>query len=576
MQNIKCKISNEEEKIKEIIKQLLVNRGVTEQKEIGEFLNPQLSSIEELIAKVKLDSKELGKAVERIHQAIDKNEPIIIHGDYDVDGICGTAILWEAIYYGLGYKNVIPFIPHRIDHGYGLTIDSIEAISNEQSSLIITTDCGISAVEAIKHAKSLGFDVIITDHHTKGEKLPDAIAILHTYDLVGAGIAYLLAQTLIGRMGQIGRILELVALATIADLQPLLGVNRILTKYGLEELNQTERVGLQALMQIAGVEGKKIGPYEVGWILAPRLNAMGRLEDAMDSLRLLCTKSSSKADELAEKLNHVNKERRQMTEKAYGQARESASQQFQPKAGRPLAEAVSTQILVLHHKEWHEGIIGLVAAKITEEFYRPTIAIAKGETVSKGSARSINGINIIETIRKYSDLLIDVGGHEMAAGFSIETEKIEEFESQLSADSNQLLSERELDRILKIDLELNLSDITPQLYQQLKKLEPHGIGNPHPTFLTRNVEIVDLKTVGQQNKHLKLKVKSKKSKVKNNFQFSTFNFQLFNAIGFNLGDWVNKLSIGDHIDIVYQIQENTFNGYTTLQLKLKDLCKSPC
>jgi len=550
-----------------IIKQLLENRGITEPDEVEEFLNPRPSTPDVLISKVKLDSKQLNKAVGRIHEAIAKNEAIVIHGDYDADGICGTAILWEAIYYDLGYKNVTPFIPHRVEHGYGLSKESIDeinnqqsTINNQQSSLLIATDCGISAVEAIEHAKSLGFDVIITDHHTKGEELPNAVAILHTYHLSGAGIAYFLTQKILkdqpcGPQGWSLQNLQLVTLATIADLQPLLGVNRMLTKLGLEELNHTQRIGLQELIKIAGLEGRKIGPYEVGWMLAPRLNAMGRLQDAMDSLRLLCTKNPHQAKELAEKLNRVNQERQRMTEKAYEQAKNRATEQLKNRA---------TQFFVLHHEEWHEGIIGLVAAKISEEFYRPTIAIAKSEKVSKGSARSVSGVNIIETIRKYSHLLIDAGGHEMAAGFSIETEKIEEFVEQLIVNSDQLINEKRLDRVLKIDLELKLSDITAALFQALKKLEPHGIGNPKPTFLTRDVEILGLRTVGSNNKHLKLQIRDS-----NNETIKQFNN--FSCIGFNLGDWTNKLSVGDRLDIVYQIQEDTFNGYQTLQLKLKDL-----
>lgn len=565
-----------------VIRQLLKNRGIDLPEKTEEFLNPQLSTTNYQLSKL-LDETELRKATQRTKDAIHKGQPIIIHGDYDVDGICGTAILWETIYYNLGYKNVRPFIPHRTTHGYGVSRESIDEINHanppagghaarqRKTGLIITTDCGINAAAETEYAKRLGFDVIITDHHTKKGKAPAAAAILHTYDLTGAGVAWILAKELISKLeirelGTRINSLELVALATVADLQPLLGVNRTLVKLGLEELNRTSRVGLKTLFQMAGIEGKAIRPYEVGWVIAPRLNAMGRLEHALDSLRLLCTSTPSQAQTLASKLNQANQKRQQMTKAALGQARQILA----------AKQGSIEKSLILDHNEWHEGIIGLVAAKITDEFYRPTIAISRGEKISKGSARSIKGFNIIEAIQKCENLLIDVGGHAMAAGFSIETPLIEEFKNKFLLESESILIPELLTPTLPIDLELNPLDISWEFLQTLKDLEPHGIGNPKPVFMSKNLTVARLKNVGQKNQHLKITT-SNQQPASTNFDGeisrtaggSTINN--LSAIGFNLGHWADQLGIGSRIDVVYTLEEDTWNGNQAMQLKLKDL-----
>jgi len=592
-----------------ILEQIFIKRGMKTKKEIEKFINPPKP--ETFTANdFGLTKTGLKKAVDRIQKSFKNNKPIFIHGDYDVDGICATAILWEAIYFNLSYQNVHPFIPHRTNHGYGLTLKSIEEIQrqrtgtlscyddtnhsnkNSQKALLITLDCGITAFEEIKYANSLGFEVIVLDHHEKDKKLPKACAILHSTQVCSTALAWFLSKNLQlfepellesepirpeltarrprSRRPQSRRPttynlqpnLDLVALATIADLEPLINLNRSFAKYGLEELNQTQRIGLQELIKIAGIENRKIGTYEVGWMLGPRLNAMGRLESALDSLRLLCTHDRTRAKELAQKLNEANYQRQEMTKKAVEQARQIAS-------SYPLTP--SSSLLILSHSDWHEGIIGLIASKMTEEFGRPTLAISIGETVSKGSARSIEGFNLVENLRLHQDLLINVGGHPMAAGLTIKTAKIAEFTDRFSNDLSQgvplstqgdpLWNGKAVpQQKFKVDLNLNPSDISFDLYQQLQSLEPFGLGNPQPLFQTKGLIINELKLVGKENQHLKLKVADDKANI-------------LDSIGFSLGFWANELKVGDQVNLIYYLEKDDFNGNQKVQLRVKTIEK---
>lgn len=539
--------------------QLLHNRGIKGQEEIESFLNPPRP--QEIIGNYqnyikKIGPKEVDKALTLIKKTIAKGRPTVIHGDYDVDGLCGTAILYEALK-KLGTV-VIPFIPDRFDEGYGLSIASIDKIQqlviesetpNQQSPLLITTDCGITAVDAVKYAKTKGFNVIITDHHQKPPQLPPADALVWTDELAGAGIAWILARRLASYKTQaiasdLYENLDMVTLATIADLQPLLGVNRSLVKHGLEKLNNTRNVGLQELIKVSGLERKEIGTYEVGWMLAPRLNAAGRLQTATAALQLLITEDANEAAKLAAKLHHINAERQQVTQ----QALEAARKQHQE------INTQEAKLILLTHQEWHEGVIGLVAGRIKEEFHRPAIIISEGEEISKGSARSISGFNIVEAIRACEEHLLDAGGHEMAAGFTVETAKITEFHKKISSFAQDKLDEETLQPTLRVDARLKPSSINWETLKKIKDFEPHGIGNPTPTFLTENLEVVNVRTVGSDNKHLRLYLKPNLS-----------------AIGFEIGHLSKKIFPGDLVDIIYTLEENVWNGQRHLQLKLKDL-----
>lgn len=538
----KLKTNKEKIETEEIIQLLLENRGITDAKEIEEFLTPKLESV--TIDAVGIDKKELKKAVSRIQTAIEKQEQIVVYGDYDVDGICGSAILWEALH-GLGAK-VTPYIPHRMEEGYGLSIAGIENLKEKFAdiTLIITVDNGIVANEAVDFANKNGIDVIISDHHVPAEKLPNAFAIVHTTKLCGTAVGFLLSKEFGSKNDDH---LELVALATIADLVPLLSSNRTLTKFGIEKLHQTKRPGLLALFHESGIDKNTIGTYEIGHVIAPRLNAMGRLESAMDSLRLICTKDHNRAEMLAGKLSQINRQRQQITQETVLHARTSLGD---------ISLVSLKKLIFISHETYQQGVIGLVAGKLVEEFYRPAIVIAKGEKLSKASARSIHGFNMIEFIRNASEFLIDVGGHPMAAGFTVQTDKISLLQAKLEKLVEDVIKEEHLLRTLRIDCEIDLSAITNSFYQVLSRFEPFGMTNPQPVFVSKNITIEDMRLVGKDRTHVKLRLVSPQAS--------------FDAIAFGMGTRSDELKIGNTIDIVYTIDKDTWNGNNKLQLKVKD------
>ena len=525
-------------KIKQIESILLKNRGLKSKSDRAEFFRP--TPPEKLSLKaLGINPAQVKKAVERINKAKKTGELIIVYGDYDADGICATAILWERLY-GLGL-NVLPHIPERFSEGYGLNVESIKALKekNPKLGLIITVDHGIVAGDKIEAAKALGIDVIITDHHEPGDKLPKPVALVHTTKMGGAAVAWILAR----EVKKSPQGLDLVAIGTIADQLPLTFANRSFAKYGLEALNTTERVGLNALFGEAGIEKGEVEPYHVGFMIAPRINAMGRVLHAIDSLRLLCTKSPSRARRLAELLNKTNLERQRIVEEVVLHARASV--------------VGEKGIIVLAHESYHEGVIGLAAARLVEEFYRPVVMISKKAGVAKASARSISGFNIIESIRKLEDLLIEGGGHPMAAGFSIDPGKIEEFTKRINSVASPLLTEEILTKRLKIDLEISFENIGDDLLRLVRLFEPTGIGNPTPTFISKGVSVVEARVVGREATHLKLKLKQREKTIE--------------AIAFGLGRVFKELSVSSKVDIAYCLEENTYNGKVNMQLKVKDL-----
>ncbi|HVF69549.1 MAG TPA: single-stranded-DNA-specific exonuclease RecJ, partial [Xanthomonadales bacterium] len=508
---------------------------------------------------------QLSKAVLRINNAVKDQEQIVVFGDYDVDGITGAAILWEMLH-GLGAK-ILPHIPHRIEEGYGLSIVGINNIKEKlpDIKLIITDDNGIVANEAVDFANKQGIDVIITDHHVASDKLPKAHSIIHTTKLCGAGVAYLLAKeiekTVIPAKAGIhgspiksgmtiddDNHLELAALGTIADMVPLTDANRAIVKHGLSKICKTKRKGLQELFTQAGLEKETFTPYEVGYIIAPRLNAAGRIESGMDSLRLICTTDPARARLLAEKLELINKERQLVLKEATEHAIEKIKNQ----------KSKIKNLLFIAHESYQQGVIGLVAGKLVEEFYRPAIVVSIGEKMSKASARSIAGFNMIEFLRVHASEFINVGGHPMAAGFSVATEKLLDLQKLLKKSADKVITEEILKRTLKIDTELSLSQITLELYNDIQALSPFGIGNPEPTFASMGVTVIDFKLLGKERNHLKLRVQQDESEI-------------FDAIGFGMGELALKLKPGSKIDIAYSIDENVWNGNTKLQLKIKDL-----
>lgn len=523
----------------DITKILLANRGLETKKDIEQFLHP-VDPYTLTSADVEIDGRLLKEAIARIRKAIKNKESIVVYADYDADGITAGAVLWETIHAMGG--NVMPYIPHRAEEGYGLSVKGIDAVQAQYDpSLIITVDHGITAEKNVAYAASLGIEVIVTDHHVKPDKLPDCL-IVHTTKLCGAGVSWFVAKEL--REEHDGELLALASIGTIADLVSLTGANRSIVKYGLQELNKTKRVGLLALMQDAGVIPGDLSVYTVSHMLAPRLNAIGRLVHAMDALRLLCTHKEDRAIALARTLGLTNKERQQMTIDSSLHAKNLVKE----RSGEVLPK-----LLFISHESYNPGVIGLVAGKLVEEYYRPAIVVARGETISKASARSIAGFNVVEAIKQCRDLLVDVGGHPMAAGCTVETKNLEELETRLESIAQKELTEELLTRTLRIDAEIPLHIITPGLWERLQEFEPFGLGSPEPVFVTRGVRVEDTRLVGAEGKHLKLRVSS------------------LDAIAFGMGSEYGKLEKDAIVDIAYVVDMNVWNGKKKLQLKIKDI-----
>lgn len=522
---------------------LLANRNLESKEDIENYLYPTLDSLE--ITKLGIAKKDVESAKKLIQETKKKEKTIVIYGDYDVDGICATAILWETLYND--YKKIIPYIPNRVEEGYGLSLKGIDNVLEKypDTQLIITVDNGVSAIDAVAYAKEKDVSVIVTDHHTKSETLPSADVILHTPQVCGAGVAYLFARSIDGKTHTDNRHLELATMATISDCMTLRDENRAIVKHGLKALAQTKRTGLLELFVEAKIDKNIIDVYHVGFMIAPRLNATGRLASAMDSLRLLCTVDSMRAKLLAQKLGGTNKERQDITTEMYLHAK------------KMVASSELQKIIVAADMSYNQGVIGLIASRLTESMYRPSVVIAIGDNgVSKGSARSVKGVNVTNLLRSVSGHLVQVGGHEMAAGFTIETDKIESFKNALLESAEQTIPDELLERVVTADIEIPFSLVNFDLYETLQKFAPFGIGNSEPTFVTKNVTIKDIKILGKEGKHLKFLLEQDDSFIE--------------ALAFGFGTSFEG-KVGDSIDILYTVALDTWNGRNKVVLRIKDI-----
>jgi single-stranded-DNA-specific exonuclease len=535
--------------VQNIVEILLKNRGIKTEKQRKEFFEP-VDPMKIPLKSLGISEIQVGKATNRIKKAIKNKEHIIVYGDYDADGITGTATMWEVLNEAGAF--VLPHIPERFSEGYGLNLESVKSLKDKDPklSLIITVDHGITVGKKVDALKEMGVDMIISDHHQVGKTKPKPLALIYTTDIGGSALAWFFAREISKKIKlqsekfRIEERLELAAIGTIADQIPLKGANRSIVKFGLVELNNTKRPGLKALIEEAGIKDD-VGTYEVGFIIAPRINSMGRLKHGIESLRLLCTRIPIKARELAMNIGRTNFERQRIVEEVVIHARNS------------YKDIEKQSVIVLAHESYHEGVIGLAAAKLVEEFYRPAIVLSKSGDISKASARSIPGFNIIEAIRKLEKLYIEGGGHPMAAGFSIHTEKIEEFSKEINKLAKSLLTQEILSKKLNIDLEVSYEDLTPELFNELAKFEPIGLGNPGPSFVSKNVEILDIRAVGRDAKHLKLKLKQDE--------------HIMDTIYFGGGEIYPDLNPGTKADVVYRLEENVWNGRVSLQLVIRDL-----
>ena len=551
---------------------LLYHRQIKMQQQIDEFFNPDYEQdIHDPFLMLGI-----GEAVKRINQAIKKDELIAIFGDYDADGVCGSVIL-KTVLEKLGAKVGKVYIPNRLKEGYGLSEESIKEAANQGVKLILTVDCGISCVSEIELANSLGVEVVVTDHHQIGKILPKAKVIVNPWqkedeypfkELAGAGVAFKLVQALLKKhktiaVGWEKWLLDLVALATVADCMPLLGENRTLVRYGLIVLAQTKRAGLQELMKIARLnpvfETEKLATnldtYSLGFVLAPRLNAAGRIEHADLALDLLLEQDREKARAMAQKIDNYNRQRQKTTEEIVMEIESRIKKKVFDK-NKPFVVEAS--------KNWSPGIIGLVAGKISDRHCRPTIIFSETENgCLRGSARSVAGFNLIEAIGECRDLLVQFGGHPGAAGLEIKKENLLAFEEKINKFAGKKLKDRDLAPVLEIDSELEANDISWVLFDELVKFEPFGKNNEAPIFLAKDFSISSLRVVGNGSKHLKLELKSENLPQKS-----------FKAIGFGLvKNGGADLKIGDRVDLVFEILKDEWNGRRDLQLKIKDIKK---
>jgi single-stranded-DNA-specific exonuclease len=534
-----------------LIAQILYNRGLTEPSQLEPFFTAdrRLSGDPSLLPDIQ-------PAVARIYRALLSGENIAVYGDFDADGITGTALLVQGLS-RLGGK-VTPYIPHRLTEGYGLKIAALEKLHQQGISLVISVDCGITALAEVKRARRLKLDIIITDHHTPLPEIPPAVAVVNPkrtdsaypfLELTGAGVAGKLLQALlqgIGKEEQLDGLFDLVALGTVADMAPLAGENRYLVKEGLKLMNTSPRLGLREIIAQAGLKPGSLDAESISWIIAPRLNAAGRLAHAMTSYKLLMTDSPKEAQGLATWLEQKNAERQRLTTKVQAKAREQV-----------LAKGISP-LLIAADSEYPVGIAGLVAGRLTEEFYRPALVIRTGEKISSGSCRSIPEFNIIAALTQCSHLLSHFGGHSQAAGFTLPTRNLPRLEQYLSQQAEKQLAGVDLHPQLDIDAEVTLPELSGDTFSAIQKLSPFGRGNPAPTFLSRRVEIVDYRTMGNGAQHLRLKLK----------QGGT----VWDGVGFGLGCYLAEIS--PHLDIAYNLEIDRWQGKEKLRLNILDFVPS--
>jgi len=540
----------------QIIDLLLKNRKI---ENIEEFLNPKNPLNISLFDFNSSFANEFNEVLKILTEIKEKNQMVVVYTDYDADGITGGAILWETLYL-LGFK-VMPYVPNRKTEGYGFSITGINnVIEKFNPSLIISVDHGITKVKEVEYAKKKGIKIIITDHHLKAEKIPKADAIFHISALSGAGVSYFFSKEIYKNLKtQISKIkilesnfssdyLIFASIGTVADLVPLIGSSRSIVKYGLESFFKTHRIGIKQILKEAGIEGKKITPYEIGFIIAPRINAVGRLKDATDALRLLCTKKEKKAKYLALYLGEKNRIRQSLVEEAVNQAEKILKKEINSFKQLP-------KIIVLKSENWHEGIIGLIAAKITELFFRPTIVLTKNDGFYKGSARSIPNFDITSFLKKLKDFLIDVGGHKQAAGFTIEKEKIKSFKKESLKLADKLIKEKDLEREILVDLKIPIQKINLNWVRILENLYPFGIGNPEPLFFSE-VKISNLRFVGKENRHLKIFVQDEN------------HHSTLELIAFNQGENFKNFYRNQKIKVIYTLLIDSWSKQKTVKGKL--------
>ena len=538
---------------------MLVVRNIQSAEEARAFIRPSLDKLHDPFL-----MKDMDKAVERLHQALTQNENILIYGDYDVDGTTAVAVMYRFLSPLTSCLDY--YIPDRHNEGYGVSQQGIDYAAERGCTLIITLDCGIKAVEKLAYAKSKGIDVIVCDHHTPGDELPTAVAVLNMKredcpypykDLSGCGVGFKLAQAYTQQYGlpfdNLLPLLQLLAMSIASDIVPITGENRILTHYGIKQINQAPFAGISAVIDVAGIEAKKLTINELVYKLGPRINACGRMKSGRAAVELLLTDDATFARQQAEEVNQQNEERRdcdtETTREALAMLEEDAT----------FAQRRSTVVYAPH---WHKGVVGIVASRLIETYYRPTIVLTAGEDgIISGSARSVGGFDIYAAIDSCLDLLTNFGGHKYAAGLSMHIDNLPAFRERFEKYVATHIREDQLQPTLLVEAELELADITPAFYNVIRYLEPFGPGNPRPLFATRNlINHRDTRVVGKTGEHLRLDVTDRAYAI--------------TGIAFGRAEMAQHIQNGNPVDICYELDENTFNNRTTIQMMVQDI--KPC
>lgn len=529
------------------LRQILFNRNVRTAAEAVEYLNCSAPLGDPFLL------TDMDRTVERLWHAIDGGEPVAIYGDYDVDGVTATAMMVEVLR-ALG-GNAEAYIPNRFDEGYGLNNEALDVLAERGFRVVLTVDCGIRSPREAEHAHALSLDLIISDHHMPKDELPDALAVIcqkreddpyPEKNLAGVGLAYKITQGLLQQRPVEGILaeqwLDLVALGTVADVVPLTGENRVMVRQGLRQMRLAQRQGLLSLAQAAGVDLRRVNAVDIGYRLGPRLNAAGRLESALQAYELLVTDDLLKAGYLAQKLDDQNKDRQRLT------------QEMQARAEELLGEE-DGYILIACDEQFNSGVVGLVAAKLTESYYRPSVAGQIGEEFTRASCRSIAEFHITRALDECADLFVRHGGHAAAAGFTIRNENMDALRQRLGEIARRELAGLDLRPMLRADLEIPLALMRPSYLEEIEMLQPTGMGNPDAVFVSRHVQVVNARTVGSEANHLRLTVKD--------------GGVTYAAIAFRQGHWAGALPT--YIDLMYTYELNVYNGQKSMQLNVIDL-----
>lgn len=537
--------------ISKLIARILVKRNIIEDEKINVFLNPTRKDFYNPFL-----MPDMEKAVDRIIKAIENNEKIVIFGDYDVDGITSITVLKKFLLDR--NANVSQYIPNRLFEGYGLNKDAIAKIVEDKFDLMITVDCGISGVEEVEYANSLGIETIVTDHHEPGEILPNAIAVVdakrkdNVYpfnQLAGVGVVFKLIQAISQRLNleekEYLKYLDLVCVGTISDIVPLVDENRVIAKLGLKLVEVTKNIGLKTLLEVSGY--KQIDSTTISFGIAPRINACGRMGHEQEALKLFLTEDANEAKEIALRLNEYNKERQEIEKRIFEEAVQEIENTDKEK-----------DVIVLGKENWHHGVIGIVSSKITDLYFKPSILICFEEKVGKGSGRSVPGFDLYEALSNCNNHISRFGGHSMAVGITVEKDEFEDFKKDFE-EYAQNSNIRDIIPIIEIDETVNLKDINIRDIAELKLLEPFGEANKTPLFLCKNLKIHSIRALSE-GKHLKLSLRDD-------------NFWL-DAIGFNQGHLTEEYRIGDKVDVVGTLEINQYNGRQSIQINLKDIRKS--